>query len=225
MVNLGTPQKPNWIPAELCLIEPGNAYRGKLSDKETAQMIRYACNVPRVNAEQIMSNGLPAMGVAPIQSPANGFNIDIDPRMSEIPGRELPPPQLTYKVGQARPQNGSWNILDVKFHRGANITSWWVLVIQDGRGIVKGPTDEGLRGLVDGFRAKLARSGLSLPSGIPRLLPPARLVHPAQDPLRTRSLQIIKDILVDQLALSQKPSFVLVLLENRDNFIYPGIKV
>ena len=217
--------RKNWVPAELCDIEPGNAYRGKLSDNETAQMIRYACNPPKINAEAIVGRGFHALGLAPVASPTNGFGISLDTEMAVVPGREFSPPRLTYRAGSAKVQNGSWNILDVKFHRGGIVSSWWVLVVQDGRDTLKGPKDSNLKGLVEGFREKLKKSGITMPEGMPRLLPPAKCPSSQQDPGRVEALNNIRQILRESSKGAAKPSFILVLLENRDNFIYPGIKV
>lgn len=227
VVDVGSAKRSNWIPAELCVMEPGNAYRGKLSDRETAQMIKYACNPPAVNAEAIMRNGLPTLGlVSPTQGPLAGFGVEINTAMAVVPARELLAPKLTYKVGGApRVQNGSWNILDVKFHRGAQINSWWVLVVKDGKNVIGGPQDPKFTGLIQGFSEKLRKSGVSIPPGLPRLLPPAPLPQPRTDPERTQALNTIRNILRTALSSHGRPSFVLVLLENRDNFIYPGIKV
>ncbi|KAF9555709.1 argonaute-like protein [Agrocybe pediades] len=228
VIDLGNAKRPIWMPAELCTIEDGNPYRGKLNDKETAQMIRYACNPPKVNADDIMNRGFPAMGLVPSSGPTplNGFNITIDPNMAVVPGRELPPPGLTYKAGQARAQNGSWNIMNVKFHRPAAVASWWVLVVRDGQNMIQGPTDENLSGLVTGFGNKLRACGLAMPAGLPKLLPPAALPPPANDPERLHAIDVLRTSFKRGLqdTRGQKPSFVLVLLENRDNFIYPGIK-
>ena len=225
VVDLGSASRKNWVPAELCDIEPGSAYRGKLTDKETAQMIRYACNPPKINAEAIVVRGFPALGLAPVAPPTNGFGISLDTEMAVVPGREFNPPRLTYRAGNAKVQNGSWNILDVKFHRGSTVSSWWVLVVRDGRDILKGPADPNLKGLVEGFREKLKKSGVTMPEGMPRLLPPAKCPSSQQDPGRAEALNNIRQVLREASRGASKPSFILVLLENRDNFIYPGIKV
>jgi hypothetical protein len=70
---------------------------------------------------------------------------------------------------------------------------------------------------------KLSQSGITLPSGVP-LLPPARLADLHDDSQRTNAVDLIRQALKAELASRPKPSFVLVLLENRDNYIYPGIK-
>jgi len=226
VIDLASPKKPQpvWVPAELCDIEPGQPY-GKLNDKQTAQMIRYACNPPKVNAEAIVNQGFNSLGFNPSSDPIDGFGMTIDTNMAVIPARQLRPPGLSYKVGTAKVVGGSWNILEVKFHKGASVASWWVVVVRDGFGIVEGPQDPKLRNLVTGFKAKCQRSGMILPEALPTLIP-INLPNPHGDPARMRAIEMIKNMFKSKLAeLKKKPSFVLVLLERRDNFIYPAIKV
>ncbi|KAG6810227.1 hypothetical protein H0H92_012816 [Tricholoma furcatifolium] len=224
VVDLGSQKKVVWVPAELCDIIPGQPY-GKLSDQETAQMIRYACNPPRINAEAIVNSGFPTLGLSPIQTPISGFDITIDTQMASIPGRELPPPRLSYKNKPLSVSNGSWNILDVKFHRGAHVSSWWVMVVRDGMDMISGPSDPNLSELVQGFRGKCERSGIGMPPGRPRLIP-VGLPPATNDANRASAIDHIRTTLKNNLVATQglKPSFVLVLLERRDNYIYPAIK-
>ncbi|KAJ7152964.1 argonaute-like protein [Mycena filopes] len=226
VVDMGSGNKSVYVPAELCEIEPGQAYRGKLSDVETANMIRFACNPPKFNAEAITNEGFPALGLSPVRSPVDGFNLGVDTQMMVIPGRELAPPRLSYSQGGTlNVRNGSWNIMDVKFHRGAVIHSWWVLVVRDGREILQGKADPNLKTLVTAFGDKLKRSGMSVPAGLPNLLvtPPLQNL---QDASREAALREIRKVIEKALSDSgnKKPSFILVLLSHRDNFIYPGIK-
>jgi hypothetical protein len=225
VIDIGSKKKTIWVPAELCDILPGQPV-GKLNDNETRQMIRFACNRPAVNAQSIIGQGFPTLGLNPVQSPINGFGVSIDSEMAVIPARELLPPRLSYRVGKAEVRNGGWNILDVKFHRGGTVNSWWVLVVRDGYGKVQGPQDPNLASLVEGFARKCKNSGMTMPEGRPRLLPVA-LPHPNTDPTRANAIQTIRSTLKGALQTTnnRKPSFVLVLLENRDNFIYPGLKV
>jgi eukaryotic translation initiation factor 2C len=226
VVDLGSKEKNVWVPAELCEIEPGSIFRGKLNEQETAQMIRYACNIPRVNAEHITGEGFPMLGLSPLATPAADFGISVAQEMAVVPARELTPPRLNYRVGQPRVNNGAWNILDVKFHRGANIRSWWVLIIRDGQILVNGPQDERLQTLVKAFYDKMTNSGMTVPPGRPRLVVTSALPPVSQDPGRRQALATIKKSLQDEMAqVGSKPGFVLVLLSKRDNYIYPGIKV
>ena len=188
-------------------------------------MIRYTCNPPKSNAESIVDRGFPALGLAPLTAPSNGFDIKIDASMSVVPGRELNQPRLTYRVGNAKIQNGSWNILDVKFHQAVIVSSWWILVVQDGRKTLKDDEDPRLKEIVQGFREKLKKSGITMPDGMPRILPVTELLHSNRDPRREQALNNIRQIITGAVKTVPKPSFILVLLENRDRFIYPGIKV
>jgi hypothetical protein len=157
------------------------------------------------------------------------FGITVDPNMVVIPARELPPPTITYKPGAGTRgpdvRNGSWNILDVTFRRGARVPSWWVLVVRDGKLVISGPTDPALRNLVGNLAKKFTNSGMSMPPGMPKLLVTEPLPHGGQDPGRVRALQSIRKTLQDALPQSGPgPSFIVVLLSARDNYIYPGIK-
>ncbi|KAG1867688.1 Piwi domain-containing protein [Suillus subluteus] len=202
-----------YVPAELCEIETGQPFRGRLNDKETSNMIRFACNPPKVNADAIIERGLPTLGFTPetLGSPLSGFGIAVDNNMAVIPGRELPPPRLSY--GGGRPpnvNNGSWNIVDVKFHNGGAIKSWWVLVVRekDGRSVFSGADDPILTDLWRGFGENS----------------PNRSSLAADDPGRQQALDSIRQKIKQNISERGKPSFILVLLSRRDNYIYPGIK-
>jgi hypothetical protein len=118
--------------------------------------------------------------------------------------------------------NGSWNILDVKFHRGGAVTNWWLLVVRDDFG--KGPQDPRLKALFEGFSAKCKNSWIAMPEGRPRLL---NVKLPPTHTTRANAVDSIRSTLKNELwgKRGLKPNFVLVLLEHRDNFIYPGLKV
>ncbi|KAK0187297.1 argonaute-like protein [Armillaria mellea] len=208
VVNVGSIKKPTWLPAEICTIEPGNALRGRLSDQEVAQMIRVACNPPRVNAEFIVGEGFQRLSLSPPQPPVTGFGLSIDLEMAVIPARELNPPSLSYRTGTPRVANGSWNILDVKFHRGATVNGYWVLPIRE-RTQNRYPSPDDMKPLIMAFSKKLQSAGMNVQGGMPRLL---------------RDLPALAPYLQHALSTGPRPSFILVLLMHRDNFIYPGVK-
>ncbi|EGN97699.1 hypothetical protein SERLA73DRAFT_169952 [Serpula lacrymans var. lacrymans S7.3] len=225
LVDLGNKAKSMLVPAELCEIEVGEPFRGKLSDKETASMIKFACNPPAVNANSIVNQGLPtlALTAGTRTAPVEGFGISIVNDMAVVPGRELPPPKLNYRNG--RPPNvkdGSWNILDVTFHQGGVVNSWWVLVVRDGDQVFGGSDDPKLTGIWQGFGNKLKSSGMALNSK-PMILSTLALIPVHQDPGRIRAIDQIRQIIKAKLG-PKKPSFILVILSGRDNYIYPGIK-
>ncbi|KAL6303624.1 Piwi-domain-containing protein [Sparassis latifolia] len=218
--------KPNYLPAEICEIFANQPYRGKLGDRETAEMIKYACNPPYVNAETIVNQGFPALGLRPDAQgvPLQDFGITVNPEMAIVPSRVLPAPKVTYKLGNPNVRDGSWNILNVKLHVGGDMRNWAVLLVQDGGdGEFTGTNDPALRQFVETFSAKCRSSGMNVP-GLPTPIATSPLPHPRDDPSRTQALEQIRKAITQNLDKNNKPSFVLVLLSKFDNYIYPGIK-
>ncbi|KAH6904888.1 QDE2 protein [Coprinopsis sp. MPI-PUGE-AT-0042] len=220
VVDLGNKAKRLWIPAELCEIEDNCVYRDK------ADIVRLASNPPNVNAEAITNIGFNLLGFKSPNDPiTQSFGVDVDPSMAVIPARQLQPPGIQYKGSQPmRTRDASWNITQVKFNVGASVRAWWCLVVKEKRrfrddynweGI--GGTDPRLRDLVNQLRAKLAQSGMNVPEGPPKLLPVISLDPVAQDHGR-RAGEMAK------CTPQTRPSFMLVLLEGRDKYVYPGIK-
>ncbi|KAK7436871.1 hypothetical protein VKT23_018893 [Stygiomarasmius scandens] len=220
-------KKSTYIPAELCEVEPGQPYRGVLTGPETRNMVRNACNKPAFNATKITEEGFAKLGLKPPTSPVNGFGISVSDEMAVVPARELPPPSLNYfgPSGIKRPSNGAWNIVDGKFHRGAQISKWWVLVVRDGRDLVKTKDDRGLVTLLEKFRDKMRSKGMTVPDQLPDPVVTDVLPwEPRQDPRRQAAVKGLRKIMTEEVQRKGKPNFILVILSNEDKFIYPAIK-
>ncbi|KAF8133991.1 Piwi domain-containing protein [Boletus edulis] len=228
VVNIAGPNSkhPIYVPPELCEILPGQPFRGKLDDQQTTEMLRFACKRPPENAHAILNQGFPLLGLTSNNQTLSNFGLEVSNNMAGVPFRELPPPNVSYKGGQPpRVNNGSWNILDVQFRVSGVVKSWWILVVADPQSVFKGPDDPQLIGLWKGFAGKCQRSGMTgIDPGRPPNLVPVKLENPATDPARQRSLAIIRSTIRDNQARLGTPSFMLVILSKRDNYIYPGIK-
>ncbi|KAI5118505.1 hypothetical protein M0805_004005 [Coniferiporia weirii] len=222
VVNLGNKTKDVFVPAELCIIEPGQPYAGLLSEQETAEMIKYACNPPYDNARAITGQGLAMLGLRQGASPMQGFGIEISVDMAVVSARVLNPPKVVYKSGQPSVANGSWNILGVRFSRPAQLTRVAVLVLSDGgRDDFRGNTDPELRAIVMGFLQKCKSSGMQVDDALPPLLF-VQLPRPdKRDPLRSAAIDAIQSQLK---SLPGRPGMVLVFMSNRDAHVYPGLK-
>ncbi|KAM5533769.1 hypothetical protein V8D89_012544 [Ganoderma adspersum] len=225
--------RPVYLPAEICEIVPG-PYRGKLNAEQTAAMIKVSCNQPAFNGKAITSQGFTDLG---LRSNAPGaalgpFGISVSRNMQVVPYRILPPPTISYDSAvRPRVQDAGWNMTDVKFHAGADMTNWAVLLVNENPGNkfqFKGPDDPELRTFLQTFAAKCATSGIMsadklLSSRIWSVdLPPVR----RDTPTRSKAIAAIATTLEDTLNKdpNQKPSFVLVLLSRADKLIYQGIK-
>jgi eukaryotic translation initiation factor 2C len=215
VINVGGAKGPTYLPAEICQVIE-QPYFGRLNDRETANMINYACNPPATNAASIVNDGLRLLGLR--DGPIDGFDISVASEMIPVPIRVLPPPQLSYGTGRPLfPSGGSWNILAVKFKRAAALPSWGVIGVIDGGAL----DPQKIQELAVGFGNKLKACGMSVPNA-PKILPTKPLPNPAQDPGRRKALEFVEEA-IHKLG-SPLPKMILFLLSRRDDFIYPGIK-
>lgn len=214
VVNVGSSRRPIYLPAELCeVIE--QPYHGRLTDRETSNMINYACNPPATNAASIVNDGLRLLGLR--DGPIDGFNISVEQEMIAVPIRMLQPPQLSYGTGRTTVSHGSWNIVSVRFKRPASLPSWGVIIVIDG----EDPDPRKVQELATNFSKKLRACGMTVPNPT-RVLPTPPLPHPKQDPGRRNALDRIEDTI--KTLGTPLPRMILFLLSRRDDFIYPGIK-
>lgn len=63
-INLGTKEKPVFVPPELCWVEPGQQYNRKLDERQTASMIEFAVRKPAENARRILDEGAKMMALS-----------------------------------------------------------------------------------------------------------------------------------------------------------------
>ncbi|KAH8986358.1 Piwi-domain-containing protein [Lactarius akahatsu] len=164
LIDIGNSGKPVYVPAELCTIERGEPFFGRLGRNETTSMLRYASRKPAMNAQLIVERGLPRLGYTPTTPVLDAFGVHVSGEMSVIPARELPPPKVTYATGSPRVEGGSWNLRDVKFHRGSKAPNWMVLVVRDGVKDLSfdGTNDPRLLTFLNAFANKCRNSGMDL---------------------------------------------------------------
>lgn len=201
-------------------------FKGKLSGDATRQMIKVASNGPALNRSYIEDEGLRLLGLREDTTTLNMIGLEVNPDMIAVPARILAAPKVTYKSGSPQVKDASWNILNVKFHEPADMSKWAVLMVQEGRrDEFSGPDDPAFKSFISAFSKKCRDSGLTV--GVPTVLATPRLPDPKRDPGRRNALATIRSTLEKGVNVSSKqlkPKFVLVLLSDQDDFIYPGIK-
>jgi eukaryotic translation initiation factor 2C len=225
LIDIGNPEKPVYVPAELCTIERGEPYFGRLGRNETTAMLRYASRRPAANAQLIVERGLSRLGYTSTNPVLDSFGVHVSGEMSVVPARVLPPPRVTYAKGSPRVQDGSWNLRDVRFHRGYKAPKWMVLVVRDGveELAFDGTKDPRLVTFLDAFAHKCKSSGIDL------ALKPSSVLE--TDDLSTIEDQNRRPAAVAQISRTierfgnmKSISFILVLLQKQEDFLYPGIK-
>ncbi|OQE42916.1 hypothetical protein PENCOP_c003G05851 [Penicillium coprophilum] len=162
VVNVGTRERPVYLPMEVCEVVPGQPYKPDPATILRQNMIKFSCRQPPQNYASIMSEGLDIMGISGDHTKALG--IKSSSQMITVPARILNPPNLLYGAKKtASPRNGSWNLVNTRFAQGAQITKWTCFSIRKKatNGTKDSFTDPDTQ--MDAFYRKLRDHGLSLP--------------------------------------------------------------
>jgi hypothetical protein len=169
VVNTGNREKPTYLPAELCIVLPGQNSKSKLDPSQTQKMIKGAVRQPWQNATSIVNEGLQSVGLdARTNKLLSQFNLTITPTLITVPGRILPEPKINYKANKsANPVRGSWNMNDIRFNTAATVKSWSYVLISTPGSYDAFQDPQSLAFVMQGFHAKLQRMGLSVPVPLP----------------------------------------------------------
>jgi eukaryotic translation initiation factor 2C len=65
VINVGNRQNPSYMPADVCIVEPGQPAKTKLSPMQTQKMIQFAVRSPGENADSIVNQGAEVLGIKP----------------------------------------------------------------------------------------------------------------------------------------------------------------
>jgi hypothetical protein len=225
LIDIGNADKPVYVPAELCTIERGEPYFGKLGRNETTAMLGHASRKPSKNAKLIVEQGLSRLGYTPTTHVLDAFGVQVSGEMSVIPARELPPPKVTYAKGPLQVEGGSWNLRNVKFHRGSKAPNWVVLVVNDGVQDLafENKTDPKLVTFLDAFASKCKSIGMDLAPKPSQILATADLSKIQDQRRRPTAIATISQT-IQRIQNMKSVSFVLVLLQKQEDFLYPAIK-
>nr|XP_012231083.1 PREDICTED: protein argonaute-2 isoform X1 [Linepithema humile]XP_012231084.1 PREDICTED: protein argonaute-2 isoform X1 [Linepithema humile] len=102
-----------FLPAELCIITPGQSYNRKLDDGQTTKMIKQTAKSAPERRLKI-EDAFKKLNVNQSSTVRQEFNLSVCPNMKEVDARILPPPQLKYKKGKdttsVTPIKGIWHL-------------------------------------------------------------------------------------------------------------------
>jgi eukaryotic translation initiation factor 2C len=65
VINVGNREHPSYLPAEVCVVLPGQTIKRRLSPEQTQQMITFACRRPNENGTSIVTDGKAVLGLNP----------------------------------------------------------------------------------------------------------------------------------------------------------------
>ncbi|KAJ0973754.1 hypothetical protein J5N97_015719 [Dioscorea zingiberensis] len=121
--------KPCYLPMELCVVCEGQKFLGKLSDEQTAKILKMGCQKPAERKDTI--NGVMKAEVGPLSGLYAGeFQLHVSREMTKLCGRVLQPPKLKLgdggNVRDITPNryDRQWNLLDSHVAEGSKIKRW-----------------------------------------------------------------------------------------------------
>ncbi|KAF2969330.1 hypothetical protein GQX73_g4243 [Xylaria multiplex] len=208
VVNVGTRENPSYLPAQVCIVLPGQPAKQHLSSFQTQKMIGFAVRGPADNVKSIVSKGLETAGLSGNKFPQlNRFGVTISPDLITVQGRVLIEPSVSYGQNQqARVASGSWNMVprgsaSLKFSSCRALSSWSCLYIDMPTDLypnAKKFTSDELAALMKNFAGILRSTGINASDPKPAIRAP---LQDTDDPeletwvKRAASLQLLIVIL------------------------------
>ncbi|KAJ1995666.1 hypothetical protein GGI25_000645 [Coemansia spiralis] len=120
------------FPIEMCDVAPNQRYRGKLDEKQTSDMVTFACSRPSDNMDRITrALSTLELGSSPV---VKSFGMVLPSKLSEIESRVLPPPTIMYGSNSRQkpkfsPQGGAWNMRDLCITKAGKPLKYWAVLI------------------------------------------------------------------------------------------------
>ncbi|KAM0880017.1 hypothetical protein ACQ4PT_033880 [Festuca glaucescens] len=124
-LQVGTEQKPNYLPMEVCNIVLGQRYQKKLDETQVTNMMAITCKRPserETSIHKIVQNNNYNSAKR-----ANEFGIEVDYNPTSVLARILTAPVLKYYGSDSNkcvPNNGKWNMIGKKVVNGAKVVNW-----------------------------------------------------------------------------------------------------
>ncbi|XP_016647590.1 PREDICTED: protein argonaute 7 isoform X1 [Prunus mume] len=121
--------KPCYLPMELCMICEGQKFLGKLSDDQTARILKMGCQRPK--ERKAIIDGVMRGPVGPTSGiQEREFKLHVSREMTRLKGRVLQPPKL--KLGDGghvrdlipSRHDRQWNLLGSHVFEGTRIERW-----------------------------------------------------------------------------------------------------
>ncbi|CAG8976256.1 hypothetical protein HYALB_00009431 [Hymenoscyphus albidus] len=232
VVNVGNGDHPIYLPAEVCLVLPGQNIKRRLSPEQTQSMIKFACRGPEQNALSIVGDGRDVLG---LEYKAARFDLAVSQSLITINARILPSPGIKYKTPQNKEKTldvrgGSWNMANIKFHTGSNLGVWTCLIFQmeTFRGSLMGATRRRIEPTIKKFQSFLNVSGINAAGLIPGPPPPEIILREGDEvgnngkieaAFRTLFMSRVKD-----QPEANKLRFVLCIIPMNNVGLYNSIK-
>ncbi|CAI7623765.1 unnamed protein product [Penicillium palitans] len=218
VVNVGTRDKPVYLPVEVCEVEAGQSVKNKLSPKQTQNMLNFAVKgrMPAKNAQSIVTKGVGVLGIGqPPNATLSSFGINLGENLITVQGRVLPSPRIMYaKQKELQAKFGSWNMQSIEFSKPAALKNWvWLFI--DAPNSRHGLSPQGLAGSLDEFVQTLKNMGVAAakPKGGTRI---EYTFNADNAPAIEKAVRYLQE--------KHKPELILGILFAKDAQVYNTVK-
>ncbi|PIA13123.1 Piwi-domain-containing protein [Coemansia reversa NRRL 1564] len=203
------------FPIELCTVAERQRFRGKLDERQTADMVKFACQRPHENMNRIIEVlQMLDLDASPL---IKSFGISLNRRLAEVESRVLLPPVVKYdqrsRESSLTPVGGAWNMRNKRVTTpGMPLKHWAVLVLANQRHVPVNMAQNFVKVLVD----MCNQTGYHIIENRPPIIhgnPNADIVREMR-----RACNAIK------LPSNTAPQLLLVVLPSMDAHIYQTIK-
>ncbi|KAL8420370.1 hypothetical protein RB594_003238 [Gaeumannomyces avenae] len=231
-INHGTLGMPSYVPADACVVLPGQLWKGKLRTSQIRDMIKFAVRKPDLNAASIVGSGLDIVGASDKNEHLTQAGFSAKSSLITVPSRVLPSPILEYFRGeQPGVRDGGWKMTKGKYfaqtakpritspqkgvQANANSHPWTYVILSR-----SGDPNDGIAGCRGLYRQTLEQTGLSLaqPTTLAGSKNNCRL-DGNNSKLHHERLDA-----VFQAVMEAKVDFVLFVLPDDDTATYNSIK-
>ncbi|KAI9649033.1 hypothetical protein NHQ30_001600 [Ciborinia camelliae] len=227
VVNVGNNIKPSYLPAEVCIIKPGQVVKKSLLGDQTRLMLDFANRRPEPNAMSIITSGKQVLGLNAKDNPLlSQFGVQVGNSLITVQGRVLPPPVINYKNQQKRPttlipSDGSWNMRGTRFHTCGNLGPWTYMVVESNSRSARWDPDDAAVA-VDQFRKHLEGAGIGSQQymGVPA--PTIKHKDGNEEETSKAAADTFRKLTTSKNL--PKPKFVLCILPVNDVMLYNTIK-
>ena len=127
-LHVGQKTRNIFLPIDVCGIVGGQRCMKKLTEIQTANLIRHTAK-PADERERIINRKV-SDGNFNNDPIIKEFGLKINTKMVEVEGRVLPPPTLQYNRGGKvipPPNKGCWDMRSKTFFKGVTVTNWAII--------------------------------------------------------------------------------------------------
>ncbi|KAJ2687189.1 hypothetical protein IWW39_003110 [Coemansia spiralis] len=212
-----TDRRKSVFPIEFCSVVENQRFKGNLNEKQTGDMVKFACQKPKQNMDRIMDIlKKRSLGSSPI---VQSFGLSLPNKLAEVESRVLPAPVLEYGSGQQQsvvpfePQGGAWDMRRKQVKKaGDELQYWAVLVLASKSHVPDAAVKSFVTALVDGCNTCGYR--------VREHYPPITYGNPNSDIAR-EMMGALRGV---RCPSGAKPQLLLVVLPTTNLQVYQAVK-